>query len=411
MNQNTSTQPNTPSLRFPQFSGEWEEKRLGEVASPPKYGMNAAAKEFDGENIYLRITDIDENNGKLRKDNLTSPNAVLENAYKLQHGDLLFTRTGASTGKTYLYENRDGNLYFAGFLIKFSIKKAIPYFVYLETLRVNYKKWVQSVSMRSGQPGINSKEYSNYKFRIPSLPDQQKIASFLESVDKWIENLRSQKEGLEKYKKGMLQKLFPKDGEKIPEVRFPGFDGDWDEKRLGEVLQQKQREIPKPDMPYLSIGIRSHFKGTFQKPDTDPKSNSMDKLFVVRENDFIVNITFAWEGALAVATKKDSGGLVSHRFPTYIFREDNVYPKFFQFLYPTSRMKYRLENISPGGAGRNRVLNRKDFLNLKIFLPSLPEQQKIAEFLASIDNLIKSKQKEIKKAEEWKRGLMQQLFI
>ena len=106
-----------PKLRFPEFGEEWEEKRLGEISETPLYGMNASSKKFDGKNIYLRITDIDEKSRQLKRDKLTSPDAELKDEYKLKEGDLLFVRTGASVGKTYLDKPDDGILYFAGFLI------------------------------------------------------------------------------------------------------------------------------------------------------------------------------------------------------------------------------------------------------------------------------------------------------
>jgi restriction endonuclease S subunit len=197
---------------------------------------------------------------------------------------------------------------------------------------------------------------------------------------------------------------------KIPKLRFPGFKGEWEKKKLKQFLQQKIREIPKPENLYMAIGIRSHFKGTFQKPDSDPRKIAMEKLFVVKENDLIVNITFAWEGAVAIAKKEDEGGLVSHRFPTYVFDEKITTHKYFQFIFPNEKIKYRLTNISPGGAGRNRVLNKKDFLKLSFYLPSIPEQQKIADFLGSVDEYITNLKKQKELLEKYKKGMMQKIF-
>ncbi|MBU1151434.1 hypothetical protein KJ632_01235, partial [Patescibacteria group bacterium] len=123
-----------------------------------------------------------------------------------------------------------------------------------------------------------------------------------------------------------------KDDKKIPKLRFPGFNEEWKAKELGEFLEQKTREIPKPNTPYKAIGIRSHFKGTFQKPDSDPDKIAMEKLFVVKQNDLVVNITFAWEGAVAMVTEKDNDGLVSHRFPTYVFDEQKVSKEYFRYI-------------------------------------------------------------------------------
>ncbi|MCU0470035.1 MAG: hypothetical protein MUF58_15680 [Arcicella sp.] len=108
-----------PAVRFKGFLEEWEEKTLGEVSDSFGYGLNSAAKEYDGINKYIRITDIDEDSRNFILNGLTSPDtdlSVAEN-YQLKLGDILFARTGASVGKTYIYKEEDGLVYFAGFLI------------------------------------------------------------------------------------------------------------------------------------------------------------------------------------------------------------------------------------------------------------------------------------------------------
>jgi type I restriction enzyme S subunit len=178
-----------PKLRFPEFenSGEWVEKTLGEMSENVMYGMNAAAVEFDGENKYIRITDIDENTSLFSPNPLTSPDGQLDDKYFLKVGDILFARTGASVGKSYLHQKENGRVYFAGFLIRFTIKNAIPYFIYLQTLTEQYQKWVSKTSMRSGQPGINAEEYKSYSIYLPpTIKEQQKIADCLSSLDEFI---------------------------------------------------------------------------------------------------------------------------------------------------------------------------------------------------------------------------------
>ena len=190
--------------------GEWEERKLSEISQKAMYGMNAAATEYDGINKYLRITDICEFSNSFKKDNLTSPNAELFDRYKLQLGDLLFARTGASVGKSYLYREDDGITYFAGFLIRFSLNTnlVIPYFIFLQTLIKEFCQWVVTNSMRSGQPGINAEEYSSYIFKVPCLEEQTKIANFLSSIDQKIEVVAQQIEQAKTWKKGLLQQMF-----------------------------------------------------------------------------------------------------------------------------------------------------------------------------------------------------------
>ncbi len=204
----------TQALRFKDDHGkdfpEWEEKTLGDVSQNVMYGMNAAAKEFDGETKYIRITDIDPSSNRFRPDPVTSPDQPAEDRYKLRRGDIVFARTGASVGKSYLYDESDGNLAFAGFLIRFSIcgEMADPYFVFLQTLSESYWKWVKANSMRSGQPGINAEEYKTFAFQLPSLPEQTKIANFLTALDRKIESVAQQIRHTQAFKKGLLQQMF-----------------------------------------------------------------------------------------------------------------------------------------------------------------------------------------------------------
>ena len=200
-------------LRFKDENGNnypaWEEKTLGEVTNNISYGLNAAAKKYDGKNKYIRITDIDETTGKYNKIDIVSPDCDLSDEYKLKINDLLFARTGASTGKTYLYDENDGEMYFAGFLIKFSIKEEYcSNFVFYITQTYNYKKWVSIMSARSGQPGINAKEYSKYKFFCPVLEEQVKISNIISKLDNIIEKENLQLNLYNDYKKGLLQQMF-----------------------------------------------------------------------------------------------------------------------------------------------------------------------------------------------------------
>jgi type I restriction enzyme S subunit len=171
------------------------------------------------------------------------------------------------------------------------------------------------------------------------------------------------------------------------------------------------REIPTPSKLYLAIGVRSHCRGTFQKPDSDPNAIAMDKLFVVKENDLIVNITFAWEGAIAMVKKRDDGGLVSHRFPTYTFDRSKVLSAFFKYVFVQKRFRYTLDLISPGGAGRNRVLSKKEFLKIKWTMPLIEEQKKIASFLETIDKKIEKVTNQLTQTQKFKKGLLQQMFV
>lgn len=183
---------------------------------------------------------------------------------------------------------------------------------------------------------------------------------------------------------------------------------EWDIVKLADIMHNEQRPIEKPKEVYTRIGIRSHAKGTFHELVENPEEVNMDTLYVVKKDDFIVNITFAWEHAIALASDDDDGKLVSHRFPTYVF--DNNSPLYYKYVFCQDIFRQRLELISPGGAGRNRVLNKTDFINLEIYRPPLPEQQKIAEILSTQDKLIELQEKKIEQLKKLKKAYLQKMF-
>ena len=171
--------------------------------------MNAAAITYDGENKYIRITDIDEQSSQYISDSPVSPAGQLLDKYIVEENDILFARTGASTGKTYLYKKKDGKLYFAGFLIRAKIKTEYnSTFIFAQTKTAQYYKWVEFMSIRSGQPGINSQEYASYRFLIPQKEEQDKIASLLSLLDERITTQIKIIEDLKLLKSAIRDKLY-----------------------------------------------------------------------------------------------------------------------------------------------------------------------------------------------------------
>ena len=201
----------TPKIRFSGFTKDWEQRKLGDIASSFEYGLNAAAKEYDGENKYIRITDIDDNTHEFLTDGLTSPDIDLNGAenYKLAEGDILFARTGASVGKSYIYKNSDGLVYYAGFLIRARIKEEYDAeFIFQNTLTEKYNKYIAVTSQRSGQPGVNAQEYSEFEIQVLKKEEQTKIGTYFSNLDHLITLHQSKLEKLQKIKKSMLESMF-----------------------------------------------------------------------------------------------------------------------------------------------------------------------------------------------------------
>ena len=200
-----------PEIRFKGFTDPWEQRKLSEMCGTFEYGLNAAAKEFDGKNKYIRITDIDDVSREFLLSDLSSPDICLDgmSKYLLSSGDVVFARTGASVGKTYIYRENDGIVYFAGFLIRAKVNQDNDAeFVFQSTLSPSYEKYIRITSQRSGQPGVNAQEYSEYDLFAPSKEEQQRIGHFLRGIDHLITLHQRELEKLQNIKKSMLEKMF-----------------------------------------------------------------------------------------------------------------------------------------------------------------------------------------------------------
>ena len=247
----------------------------------------------------------------------------------------------------------------------------------------------------AGQKRVPAIFLKNYDFDLPPFSDQKAIADLLSTWDEAIEKTERLIQAKEQFKIGQLQELITNNKANST---------------IGAFAKPIIRKVTKPSEPYVALGIRSHFKGTFQRNVEDPNSLSMDTLYKVKKDDLIVNITFAWEGAIALVKEEDEKCYVSHRFPTYRIIQEKAEASFVRQLILSSRMKYDLSNISPGGAGRNRVLNKKDFLKMPIWVPDLKKQKNIGELLGTLDQEIDLLKQLTKKYKTQKRGLMQKLL-
>ncbi|WP_262713566.1 restriction endonuclease subunit S [Pedobacter aquae] len=284
-------------------------------------------------------------------------------------------------------------------------KKLLKDYCFYFLSRPELRFYLEGLSQRSGgQTGIEMDCLKKYPFPLPPRQEQKKIAEILSTWDLAIEKTQKLIKEIKLRNKGLAQRLLT--GKK----RLKGFKEEWETNPLEYFLDYTPRPVDKPLQNFLALGVRSHGKGIFHKPDFDPDMIAMETLFVVKEKDLVVNITFAWEHAIAIASKEDEGGLVSHRFPTYTFKADIASPVYFKFLILQPSFKYLLDLISPGGAGRNRVLSKKDFMKLEINCPPLKEQLAITSVLETADNELKLYENKLATLKEQKKGLMQKLL-
>lgn len=188
-------------------------------------------------------------------------------------------------------------------------------------------------------------------------------------------------------------------------------DSTWPMRPIGELLKQVRRPVAvQPDTVYREIGIRSHCKGIFHKPEVTGKQIGNKRVFWVEPGCLMFNIIFAWEQAVAMTSDAEAGMIASHRFPMYCSRNGKLLPEYAWRYFATPRGKYDLNIASPGGAGRNRTLGQEEFKQLKIPVPPIEYQRKVVGVLSTMDRTISTMEKLIAAKRTLKKGLAQQLL-
>lgn len=377
-----------PKLRFKADDGsefpEWEKFSLGDVTLEFKSGKNIKASLITSNGDYP----VYGGNGLRGYTN----NFNHDGTYAIigRQGALCGNMTLVS-GKTYLTEHAiavNGN------------DKNNTLFLYylLITMRLG------QYSDQGAQPGLAVNKLLKLTNMFPSLPEQQKIASFLSTIDEIIQSTESELTAWQERKKGVMQKIFNR------EVRFKADDGsefpEWEEKRLGELFTRIV-EKNRTDLSPLTI-IQG--QGTVRRDESDRRiaydKKGLKNYKAVKKDDFIVHLR-SFEGGLEIANQD---GIVSPAY--HVYRgSSNVCS---QFYYPYFRsnnfIKGRLA-ICVTGVRDGKNIEMDTFDELLLPCPSLPEQQKIADCLSSLDDAINQIKAELSAWKEFKKGLLQQMFV
>lgn len=404
-----------PKIRFMNFNDKWNYKTLDEISNSIEYGINAPAKDFDGNHKYLRITDIDDASRLFITEKLSSPDINFtaggyEN-YKLQKNDLLFARTGASVGKTYLYRKTDGKVYYAGFLIRARLHDSYDgNFVFQQTLTDKYKRFIEITSQRSGQPGVNGKEYGEWKIGMTSYDEQTSIGSFFRTLDDLLASYKDNLTNYQSLKATMLSKIFPKTGQTVPEIRLDGFEGEWEVVNLGTLIENYDEIISGASGFPIATSSRKglylqndYFEGGRTGIDltldfhrvpmgyVTYRHMSDDSIFKFNKNNFETDV------------------LVSKEYPVFI-SNDSSDIDFLLYHLNNSRLFLRFSTMKKLGGTRVR-LYYKNFITYKLAVPTLKEQQAIGAYFSNLDNLIAAHQEKISQLETLKKKLLQEMFI
>ena len=386
---------------------EWKVKRLEFLCSNKgDYGINAPAVTYSKDlPTYLRITDIDDD-GRFITVNKTSVNSSNSENFHLQEGDIVFARTGATVGKTYLYNPNDGDLVFAGFLIRFSpdIQKIIPSFLRAYTNTSIYWNWVKIISQRSGQPGINAAEYCSLQIPVPPLKEQQKIVKILSVWDKAIEKQTQLIEKLELRKKGLIQQLLT--GKK----RLPGGSGGWKKIAIKDfAIDISLKNTHNENWEVLSCTKYDGLVPSLQYFGRQVFSKDITQYKIVPQYCFAYATNHIEEGSIGYQSTYRNA-LIS---PMYtVFKTDsNVIDDIFLYkLLKSHRAIYLYNVMMEGSIDRRGGLRWDNFSTIKFLLPDIKEQSAIADILVSCDNEILLAKQKLNKFRQQKKGLMQVLL-
>ena len=389
-------------MRFPGFEDAWEVKKLGEVATNFMYGMNTAATVYDGENQYIRITDIDERTRLFTPNPLSSPDGELEDKYLLEKGDILFARTGASVGKSYLYSEKDGKIFFAGFLIRLNVKTENPYFIFSQTLTEKYQKWVLTMSMRSGQPGINAEEYKLLPIALPSFEEQSEIAFFLSKIDERIQTQSKIIEGLKKLKVATAKKIFSQ------EFRFKDNNGNdfskWEEMKLKNIVIIQMGQSPdSSSYNFENIGIPLiQGNADILNRKSNPRQYTSKPTKFCGVGDLLLTV----RAPVGYVGKSKHYACIGRGICSVKNNDKSILEFIYQFLL---YFEDKWKSIEQGSTFT--AVNSSDINSINILLPSIPEQTKIANFLSAIDSKIDMENQLLQKLEEQKKFLLQNMFV
>jgi len=378
---------------------DWEVKNLGELLKQnPKYGINAPAVKYsDNLPTYIRITDISDD-GRFLSANKTSVDHFLADKYYLENDDLVFARTGASVGKTFLYNTADGELVYAGFLIRVQPDPDKLNSKYLSnfTRTKGYWNWVQVMSMRSGQPGINGNEYKQLLIPLPpTLFEQCTIATVLTDADNLIEKLEKLIEKKKNIKQGTMQELL------TGKRRLPGFNGEWLIRTIEETtecldnlrvpLNENQRSKMQGDIPYCGANGILDYVNNYVIDD--------DIILIAEDGGYFDEYSYR-----PIAYRMIGKCWVNNH--AHILKAKNSYDQ--GFIYYSLVHKNILQFLANGTRAK---LNKSEMYKIEIDIaPTKPEQTAIATVLSDMDLEIEKLESQLTKYKNLKQGMMQKLL-
>ena len=412
MNHKNKGANNCPALRFPEFEGEWEVKRLGEIAKFSKgKGISKVDIVEDGEYQCIRYGELYTVYGETINDIKSKTNINLKNLVLSEANDVIIP----ASGETQIDIATASCVLKSGIALggDLNIIKTKNNGVFL-SYYLNSKKKLDIASLAQGISVVHlySSQLSLLSLNLPILPEQTRIATFLTAVDDKLTQLKKKKSLLEEYKKGVMQKLFSQ------ELRFKDENGEefeeWEEKKLGEVATRITTKNKENNTNVLTISAQFGLISQLEYFNKSVSAKDVAGYYLLSKNDFAYNKSYSngYPMGAIKRLKRYPKGVVSTLYICFRFNNE-VDLSFMEQYFETGNHNTEIEKVAQEGARNHGLLNIgvNDFLNINLFLPSLSEQTKIASFLTSIDEKISHCCGQIEKMEGWKKGLLQKMFV
>lgn len=408
-----------PKLRFSEFVGEWESNYLKTLTTLLKDGSHGTHVDvLDSE--YLLLSAKNVQNGKIllsdneRKISKLDFSQIYKN-YKLIEGDLLLSIVG-SIGRVAIFKSEYNKCAFQRSVAFLRFEKEIPEFIFQLFHSKHFQNQLKVRQVVSAQPGIYLNDLSKILIKFPSLPEQQKIADYLSTIDNKLTLLEEKKTELSRYKKAMMQKLFSQ------EIRFKDENGndfsDWEEKCLGEVFNSFNGLTGKTKENF-GFG-KSYIKYTQVFNDSKINIQNFD-LVEITENDK-QNIVEFGDAFFTVSSETPhevgmSSVLLDSVEEVYLNSfcfgirpiSKNLNPYYYRYFFRSKNFRKEVVKLAQGSTRYN--MSKVEFMKINIQIPSLPEQQKIADFLSGIDESIAKVSEQIKETQNFKKAMLQQMFV
>ena len=398
---------NTPKIRFKGFEDDWEQRKSGQIA-PLRGGYAFKSNEYCSDGIpIVRISNI-LSDGSVGADFAYYDEQDTDEIYTLYDGAVVLAMSGATTGKVSVLCDEKGQKYYQNQRVGYFIPTDICDYKFVKTIMRSrlFADQLSAVLVAGAQPNVSSKEIDGFKFLIPqSKNEQKKIGEYFSTLDNLITLHQRKCDETKQLKKFMLQKMFPKNGEKNPKIRFEGFTDDWEQRKLGDVFKEYS-EKHHEELPALTIVQGG---GTILREESDrslqyDKSN-LSGYKMVKKDDFIVHLR-SFEGGLE---KANSDGIISPAYHT--MHGDNVdsrfyYPYFRSYDFINRKLVAHVYGIRDG-----RSIDIDGMKSIEIPYTSYEEQKTIGDYLDSLDYLITLHQRKCEKLKELKKFMLQNMFV